>query len=72
MAIPVAIIGYGLLRQALVGVARSGAASRIAQKFGVNKATAEKFAKQFYAVQFKGKSKVSLGRGKNKQEVVID
>lgn len=72
MAIPVAIIGYGLLRQALVGVARSGAASRIAQKFGVNKATAEKFAKQFYAVQSKGKSKVSLGRGKNKQEVVSD
>ena len=70
MAIPVAVIGFQLLRQALVGVGKAGAGARIAQKFGISNSLGNQIAKQYYSVVDKGKSVIK--RGKSKQEFVSD
>ena len=70
MALPVAVIGFQLLRQALIGVGKKGASATIARKFGVSDSFAKKIAKQYYSVVDKGKNTVKVGRGK--QEIVSD
>ena len=74
MALPfvIAQVGYGLIRQILVGQTRKSAAARISQELGVNKATGKKIADQFYAVQKKGKTTTNIGKGKNAQTATSD
>tara|TARA_R100001460_G_scaffold48747_3_gene86905 strand:- start:5168 stop:6817 length:1650 start_codon:yes stop_codon:yes gene_type:complete len=74
MALPyvVAQVGYGLIRQILVGVNRKAAAARIAQELKVNAATGKKIADQFYKVQAGGRTSSTVGRGKNAQTLTSD
>jgi|TARA_R100000084_G_C4652127_1_gene150445 hypothetical protein len=71
-AFVIAQIGYGLIRQILVGQTRKSAAARISQELGVNKATGKKIADQFYTVQKKGKTTTNIGKGKNAQTATSD
>ena len=74
MALPyvVAQVGYGLIRQILVGVNRKAAAARIAQELKVNAATGKKIADQFYKVQAGGRTSSTVGKGKNAQTLTSD
>ena len=60
MALPfvIAQVGYGLIRQILVGQTRKSAAARISQELGVNKATGKKLQTNF--TQYKKRVKLLL------------